>query len=75
MFAQNYGAYQHWVDALVSDCKETVVSYMCFQRKVAPEGLTAAWGTLIMVKACVRKKLHTENEVFLIMGGIIDWCS
>lgn len=29
--------------------------------KVALRGLTAAWGTLIMVSVCVMKKLHSEN--------------
>lgn len=43
--------------------------------KVALKGLTVAWGTFIMVSAFVMKKLHTENEVLVIMGGIIDWCS
>lgn len=52
-----------------------VFPYLYFLTKVALWGLTAAWGTFIMVSACVMKKLHSGNEGLVIMRGIIGWCS
>lgn len=60
--------YYGWIE-------ENVVSLLRFLSKVALRGLTAAWGTLIMVSVCVMKKLHTENEVLVIIKRIIGWCS
>lgn len=47
--------------------------YSYFFGKVVLTGLIAVRGTFIMVSVCVMRKLHTENEVLVIMGGGDNW--